>query len=63
MTVEQLIEFLKTCPQDAAVEILVERNRGYETWTAFEDATQDDIDAFTVGNGNKARSYVQLGRR
>ncbi len=60
MTVEQLIVFLKTCPQDAIVDILVVNSRGYETFVSFEEAFPDDIDVFTITDGP---SYVQLGRR
>lgn len=60
MTVEQLIVFLKTCPQDAVVDILVEHSRCYETFVSFEEAFPDDIDVIKLVDGP---SYVQLGRR
>ena len=40
-TVAQFIAHLQTLPQDAIVQCLVEKSRGYETYTTWEDVEID----------------------
>lgn len=41
-TVAQLIAHLQTLPQDAIVQCLSEKTRGYESWTEWTDLKISD---------------------
>lgn len=43
-TVAQMIEWMKTLPQDAEVECGVERTKGYDTWMEFKPVDIADCD-------------------
>jgi hypothetical protein len=56
MTVEQLINYLGTLPQDSIVQCLAEKNRGYETYTTWEDLEIKD-------HINICGRYIEIGDR
>jgi hypothetical protein len=54
MTVEQLINYLRTLPQDSTVQCLVEVSRRYETVTVWKNLKIED-------HINICGKYVEIG--
>ena len=50
-TVAQLVTYLNTLPQDATVDVLVEKSASWSTYTTWEDLHfEDNIEYFDYGN-------------
>jgi hypothetical protein len=55
-TVAQFIAHLQTLPQDLTVQCLLEKQRGYESWTIWENLRIDD-------HINVVGSFVEIGEK
>jgi len=62
-TVAQMIEWLKTLPQDAEVECVVSRTEGYETYMSLEpvDIEACDVEDYT-SEADRARFPDMAGK-
>lgn len=59
-TVAQMIEWMKTLPQDAEVECGVERTKGYDTWMEFKPVDIADCDVFDYTSPEDREKYPAM---
>lgn len=59
-TVAQMIEWLKTLPQDAEVECGVEVTKGYDTWMAMKPVDISECDVFSFTSEEDRIKYPNM---
>ena len=59
-TVAQMIEWMKTIPQDAIVHCGVERTKAYETWMEFKPVDIQACDAYDYTSPEDREKYPKM---
>lgn len=59
-TVAQMIEWMKTLPQDAEVKCGVERTKGYDTWMEFKPVDIEDCDVIDYTSPEDCEKYPKM---
>lgn len=59
-TVAQMIEWMKTLPQDAEVECGVEVTKGYDTWMAMKPVDISDCDVIDYTSEEDRAKYPAM---
>ena len=59
-TVAQMIEWLKTLPQDAEVECGVEVTKGYDTWMAMKPVDISACDVLSYTSAEDRAKYPAM---
>jgi hypothetical protein len=59
-TVAQMIEWMKTLPQDAEVECGVEVTTGYETYMGMEPVDIEDCDVISYTSESDRAKYPKM---
>ncbi len=59
-TVAEMIEWLKTLPQDAEVECGVEVTKGYDTWMAMKPVDIPSCDVFSYTSAEDREKYPHM---
>lgn len=59
-TVAQMIEWMKTLPQDAEVECGVEKSKNYETWMEMKAVDIPSCDVFDYTSEEDRAKYPQM---
>ena len=59
-TVAQMIEWMKTLPQDAEVQCGVEVTKGYDTWMTYKPVKIEHCDLFDYSSEEDRVKYPQM---
>lgn len=59
-TVAQMIEWMKTLPQDAEVECGVERTKAYDTWMEMRPVDIEACDVFDYTSDEDREKYPAM---
>jgi len=62
-TVAQMIEWMKTLPQDAEVECGVEVSKGYDTWMEMKPVDIEQCDLFDYSSEEEWEKYPRMAGR
>ena len=59
-TVAQMIEWMKTLPQDAEVKCGVEVSKGYDTWMEYKPVDIEDCDLYDYSSEEDRVKYPKM---
>jgi hypothetical protein len=62
-TVAQMIEWMKTIPQDAEVKCGVEVTKGYDTWMAMKPVDIECCNVFDYSDEESRKMFPEMGGR